>query len=71
MAVCSTGCMTHLPSHVAFSLGGLDSIVFEPSHGVFGRFDLAALLRLPHLACLFVYPHCPKHTILFPQPKDT
>ena len=25
-----------------------------PSNGVFGRSDLAALLRLPHLKCLFV-----------------
>ena len=29
-------------------------LFLHPSHGVFGRFDLAALLRLPHLKFLFV-----------------
>jgi len=27
---------------------------WDPSDGVFGRFDLAAPLRLPHLICVFV-----------------
>ena len=30
-------------------VAGVDSIPFDPSDGVFGRFGLAALLRLPHL----------------------
>ena len=32
-------------------------LLSDPSDGIFGRFDLAALLRLPHLNCLFV-SHC-------------
>ena len=30
----------------------------DPYNGVFGCFDLAALLRLPHLICLFVSVTC-------------
>ena len=35
-------------------VAGADSIIFNPFDGMFGRFDLAALLRLLHLICLFV-----------------
>ena len=36
-------------------VGGSKASVLDPFDGVFGRSDLAALLRLPHFnACLFV-----------------
>ena len=41
---------------VSLSVGGLESICWDPSDCVFGRFDLALVspLRLPHLKCLLV-----------------
>jgi len=36
-------------------VGGLEGpLCLDPSDGVFGRFDLAALLRLPHLKSLLL-----------------
>ena len=37
-----------------FIMGRAQSLSWNSSDGVFGWFDLAALLQLPHLKCLFV-----------------
>jgi len=50
-------------------------LLWDPGDGVFGRFDLATLLRLPHLkillVCLFVlrfgalaWENTPKHVVM-------
>ena len=36
-------------------VAGLESFNLGPYDGVFGGFDLASLLELPHLQCLFVF----------------
>ena len=39
-------------------------LCLDPDDGVFGGFDLAAFLRLPHLECLFV---CLLHNPFMPR----
>ena len=44
------GCML---GYSYWLVGGVE-LLMDPSDGVFGRFDLAAFLGLPHLTILFV-----------------
>ena len=39
---------------VSLLVGVWNPLSLDPSSGVLGRFDLAALLQLPHLKCLFI-----------------
>ena len=40
---------------IPIDCGCRKSLLLDPSDGVFGRFDLAALLRLPHLTAFWLF----------------